>query len=210
VPENELLIGFFVATAIFSYIPGPAMLYATAQTIARGRRAGLMAAIGIHVGGYAHVFAAAFGLAILFEAVPTLYLTVKLIGALYLVWLGLRIVLSRKNDANPPLQFESKSARRAFWESVAVEVLNPKTAIFFLAFLPQFADAGASWPLSIQLLVLGIIVNFMFSSADLLCVMLAGTIERRLKESERASRLAQRLGGGVMIGLGVNLAFSRS
>jgi len=186
------------------------MLYATAQTIARGRRAGLMAAIGIHVGGYAHVFAAAFGLAILFEAVPTLYLTVKLIGALYLVWLGLRIVLSRKNDANPPLQFESKSARRAFWESVAVEVLNPKTAIFFLAFLPQFADAGASWPLSIQLLVLGIIVNFMFSSADLLCVMLAGTIERRLKESERASRLAQRLGGGVMIGLGVNLAFSRS
>lgn len=208
-PGSDLLLGFFVATAIFSYIPGPAMLYATAQTIARGKRAGWMAALGIHLGGYAHVFAAAFGLAVLFEAVPTLYMAVKLAGALYLIWLGVRLFRSRQNNSISLPQTVDKTPQRALWESVTVEVLNPKTAIFFLAFLPQFADANASWPLSIQLIVLGTIVNFMFSSADLVCVAMAGAISQRLKASGQFSRLAQRIGGSILIGLGLNLAVSR-
>ncbi|RUU69477.1 LysE family translocator, partial [Mesorhizobium sp. M7A.T.Ca.TU.009.01.1.2] len=84
-PSTELLIAFFATTAIFAYIPGPAMLYAAAQTMARGRWSGLTAALGIHLGGYVHVFAAAAGLSVLFHAVPTLYLAVKLVGALYLI-----------------------------------------------------------------------------------------------------------------------------
>ena len=90
-PPIELLIAFIATTAVFACIPGPAMLYAAAQTIARGRWSGLMAALGIHIGGYAHVLAAAAGLSILFHAVPALYLIVKLAGAAYLVWLGISL-----------------------------------------------------------------------------------------------------------------------
>lgn len=208
-PNSDLLIGFFIATAIFSYVPGPAMLYATAQTIARGQRAGWMAALGIHVGGYAHVFAAALGLAVLFEAVPTIYMAVKLAGALYLIWLGIRLFMSDDRQAET-LAVSAKTPLKAFWESVTIEVLNPKTAVFFLAFLPQFADATAAWPLSVQLLVLGTIVNFMFSTADLLCVALAGAISQRLKTSSAAGRLSRKIGGTVLVGLGLHLATSRN
>ncbi len=209
-PNSDLLIGFFIATAIFSYVPGPAMLYATAQTIARGRQAGWMAALGIHVGGYAHVLAAALGLAVLFKAVPTIYMALKLAGALYLIWLGIRLFLSGGDQPGETFDTGTKSPRKTFWESVTVEVLNPKTAVFFLAFLPQFADANASWPLSVQLLVLGTIVNIMFSTADLLCVALAGAIAQRLKTSSVAGRLSRKIGGTVLVGLGIHLATSRS
>lgn len=167
-PSTELLIAFFATTAIFAYIPGPAMLYAAAQTMARGRWSGLTAALGIHLGGYVHVIAAAAGLSVLFHAVPPLYMAVKLIGALYLIWLGVSLFRARaQGDAALPL-IERKSARRAFFESVTVEVLNPKTAIFFMAFLPQFIDASAAFPVWLQFVVLGTIVNLMFSSADIM------------------------------------------
>ncbi|TIV92718.1 MAG: LysE family translocator, partial [Mesorhizobium sp.] len=124
-PSTELLIAFFATTAIFAYIPGPAMLYAAAQTMAQGRWSGLTAALGIHLGGYVHVFAAAAGLSVLFHAVPPLYLAVKLGGALYLIWLGVSMFRKRTDgDAALPA-IERKSARRAFFESITVEVLNP-------------------------------------------------------------------------------------
>ncbi|TIT55679.1 MAG: LysE family translocator, partial [Mesorhizobium sp.] len=125
-PSTELLIAFFATTAIFAYIPGPAMLYAAAQTMARGRWSGLTAALGIHLGGYVHVFAAAAGLSVLFHAVPPLYMAVKLVGALYLIWLGISLFRKRvEGDVALPA-IERKSACRAFFESIAVEVLNPK------------------------------------------------------------------------------------
>ncbi|RVB27840.1 LysE family translocator, partial [Mesorhizobium sp. M7A.F.Ca.CA.001.07.2.1] len=187
-PSTELLIAFFATTAIFAYIPGPAMLYAAAQTMARGRWSGLTAALGIHLGGYVHVFAAAAGLSVLFHAVPTLYLAVKLVGALYLIWLGVSLFRKRvEGDAALPA-IERKSARRAFFESITVEVLNPKTAIFFMAFLPQFIDASAAFPVWLQFVVLGTIVNLMFSSADIVCVFLAGAVIGRLRRSSRAQR----------------------
>ncbi|OHV65632.1 amino acid transporter [Mesorhizobium sp. LCM 4577] len=207
-PSTELLIAFFATTAIFAYIPGPAMLYAAAQTMARGRWSGLTAALGIHLGGYFHVFAAAAGLSVLFHAVPPLYLAVKLGGALYLIWLGVSM-FRKRTDAALPL-IERKSARRAFFESVTVEVLNPKTAIFFMAFLPQFIDAAAAFPVWLQFVVLGTIVNLMFSSADIVCVFLAGAMVARLRRSGRAQRLMQRAGGAVLVGLGVHVALQRS
>lgn len=209
VPGVDVLIAFCLAAAVFAYMPGPAMLYAAAQTIARGRRAGWMAAFGIHIGGYAHVAAAALGLAVLFTAVPVLYVILKLAGAAYLVWLGLKLLMSRMPLATSSLEIEARSPRRAFWESVTVETLNPKTAIFYLAFLPQFTDVSAAFPLWAQLLVLGTVVNFMFSSADVLCVLLADKVIRMLKGSRSASRLAQRIGGGILVGLGINLAVNR-
>lgn len=205
-PSNDLLVAFFLTTAVFAYIPGPAMLYATAQTLARGRIAGLMASLGIHIGCYVHVLAAAAGLSVLFHAVPTLYLVVKLGGALYLVWLGISLFRSRDGDTHVALTMPRKSAMRAFWESVTVEVLNPKTAIFFVAFLPQFIDASAAFPVWVQFVILGTIVNLMFSSADLACVLLAGALMTRLRNSGGAQRLMRRAGGALLVGLGVRLA----
>ena len=128
-PSHDLLIAFFIATAVFAYMPGPAMLYTAAQTIARGQRAGWMASLGIHVGGYVHVIAAALGLAVLFQAVPVLYVAVKFAGAAYLVWLGIKLFFSKASVSVSSIQLDAKSPRRAFYESVTVEVLNPKTAI---------------------------------------------------------------------------------
>jgi len=208
-PSFELLIAFLLATSIFAYMPGPSTLYAAAQTIARGRRAGWFAALGIHLGGYVHVLAAAVGLAFLFEAVPTMYLALKLAGAGYLIWLGVKMFLAKQDAEASADTIGQKSARRAFWESVSVEVLNPKTAIFYVAFLPQFADPNASFAIWLQLLILGTIVNLMFSSADALCVILADKVAAFFKSSGSANRLAQRVGGSILVALGTNLAFDR-
>ena len=208
-PSLDLMISFFIATSIFAYMPGPALLYTAAQTIACGPKAGWFAALGIHIGGYVHVIAAAVGLAVLFEAVPTLYLGLKLAGAGYLVWLGVTMFLSNQEVSDTPTTPQTRSAARAFWQSVSVEVLNPKTAIFFVAFLPQFADPAASFPIWLQLLILGTLVNFMFSSADAVCVVLADRLSALLKTSGRANRLAQRLGGGILVALGTKLALEK-
>lgn len=205
-PSATLFVAFLGTTAIFAFIPGPSMLYAAAQTLARGRRSGLMAALGIHLGCYAHVVTAAAGLSVLFHAVPVLYLAVKLAGAAYLVWLGIAMFRDR-GEADPGIAGAApRSARRAFMQSVTVEVLNPKTAIFFLAFLPQFIDPAAGMPVWLQFLVLGTIVNLMFSAADLVGVMLAGTLVTRLRRSGRAQLLLRRAGGAVLVGLGLRLA----
>jgi threonine/homoserine/homoserine lactone efflux protein len=209
-PGPDILIAFLLATAVFAYMPGPAMLYAAAQTIARGRRAGWLAALGIHVGGYVHVAAAALGLAVLFAAVPVLYLVLKLAGAVYLIWLGVQMILSRASMAGVSPQIAALSPRRAFWESITVEVLNPKTALFYLAFLPQFTDPGAALPIWAQLFILGTVVNVMFSSADVACVLLADRVTGALRASDRAARLVRRLGGGILVALGVNVALSRA
>ncbi|MBY5933462.1 LysE family translocator [Tateyamaria omphalii] len=207
-PGFDTLLAFLIATAIFAYIPGPAMLYATAQTLARGARAGLMAALGIHIGGYVHVLAAAFGLAILFELVPPLYLALKLIGAAYLIWLGIQMIRTRNARVNATPQ-GGRDPVRAFRQSMTVEILNPKTALFFVAFLPQFSDPGAALPIWAQLLILGTVVNIMFSSADLVCVALASRMSRLLARSGQATARAKALGGSILVGLGLTVALDR-
>lgn len=217
-PNTELLLAFFAATALFAYMPGPAMLYTAAQTLSRGRRAGFMAAFGIHTGGYFHVIAAALGLSAIFHAIPILFTIVKIAGALYLMWLGgglvfkaLRGGVSEEESADGAHAAPSavRSARRAFFDSIVVEILNPKAALFFLAFLPQFVDPTAAWPLWLQLAILGTIVNVMFSSADVLCVIVAGTVQQSLSRSNTAQRVFQAFGGSVLIGLGAKLALQR-
>ncbi len=205
----ETLIAFALATAAFAYMPGPALIYTAAQTLARGRRAGFMAALGIHVGCYAHVLAATLGLSALFLHVPELYAVLKLAGAGYLVWLGIGMFRTRGDrGAVPPAA--PKSSRRAFAESIVVELLNPKVAIFFIAFLPQFVDPAAALPVWAQFLVLGVIVNIAFSSADLVTVMAASAFMSRMKSSGVGLRLVRWAGGGLLVGLGVKLATDRS
>ncbi len=208
-PSADLLIAFAVATAIFAYMPGPAMLYTAAQTLARGRRGGLMAALGIHIGCYVHVLAAVFGLAALMRLVPELYLGLKIAGALYLVWLGVAMIRGAKGE-NPAVVITARSPRRAFVDSMLVEILNPKTAVFFVAFLPQFVDPAAGLAVWAQLLVLGTIVNFAFSSADIVVIVLATAAMARLKANRIAQRFARAVGGTILIGLGARLAVERS
>jgi threonine/homoserine/homoserine lactone efflux protein len=205
----ETLLAFAVASGLFAFIPGPAMLYSAAQTLARGRRAGFMAVAGLHVGCYAHVVAAALGLSFLFAHVPEAFLAVKIVGALYLVWLGVGMIRGGGAAASATPAAERRSTSRAFAQSVAVEVLNPKTALFFIAFLPQFVDPAGALPVGVQFIILGTIVNLMFTATDVIAVMFASVFVARLKASARAQRIARWLGGSVMIGLGVKLATER-
>ncbi len=208
-PPLDALLPFFLATAIFACIPGPGMFYAAAQTMARGRQAGWLSALGLHLSGYVHISAAAFGLAMLLETVPILYATLKLAGAAYLIWLGIKFFTASEPSMRPVMVTEAKSYRHALRDSIIVGVLNPKTALFYLAFLPQFTDGSASLPISMQVLTLGFIVNVMFSATDAVCVLLSEKLTRLLATSHRANRLAQRIGGGILIVLGVKLATSR-
>jgi len=208
-PSADLLVAFAVATAIFAYMPGPAMLYTAAQTLARGRRGGLMAALGIHIGCYVHVVAAVFGLAAIMKLVPELYFGLKLVGALYLIWLGIAMIRGGTSE-NPAVTVTTRSPRRAFVDSMLVEILNPKTAIFFVAFLPQFVDPAATLPVWAQLLVLGTIVNFAFSSADIVVILVASAAMVKLKASGLAQKVTRVIGGTILIGLGARLAVERT
>ncbi|MGI9421447.1 MAG: LysE family translocator [Geminicoccaceae bacterium] len=207
-PGLDLLIPFAIATALFAYFPGPALLYTAAQTIARGRRAGFMAALGIHFGCYLHVIAAALGLSAVLHYVPTLYIALKLVGAAYLIWLGIAM-WRREATASEATLPAAKSTRRALIESMIVEILNPKVALFFLAFLPQFVDPSAGLPVALQFLALGTIVNFTFTSADILTVLLADKVVRYLRQSGRGTQVARRVGGGLLVALGAHLALTR-
>ena len=207
-PSTELLIAFAAATLIFAYMPGPAMLYAAAQTLAKGRRGGLMAALGIHIGCYVHVLAAVFGLAALMALVPALYTALKVVGALYLVWLGIAMIRGARSE-NPEVTISSRSPRRAFVDSMLVEILNPKTAIFFVAFLPQFVDPAATLPVWAQLLILGTIVNIAFSSADIVVILAAAAAMARLKASRMTQAVLRWVGGTILVGLGAKLALDR-
>jgi threonine/homoserine/homoserine lactone efflux protein len=201
----ETLLAFATVTLVIAYFPGPALLYTAAQTIAHGRKAGLMAMLGIHLGCYVHVIAAAFGLSAVFKHVPELYLAVKLVGALYLVWLGIGMIRSRLGGEAQAVA-PAKTVRRALVDSFIVEVLNPKVALFFIALLPQFVDPAASLPVWAQFLILGTIVNFAFSSADLVTVLGASLVMKTMKASRAGFALGRWLGGSLMIGLGLKLA----
>ena len=223
-PDFQLLIAFFASAAVFAYAPGPSTLYAAAQTIAGGRKQGLQAAFGIHLGGYFHVAIVAMGIASLFTAVPIAYTAMKVVGSVYLCVLGITMwrstatrqidqhadtdaadSLERDVDGSNVTRAKHTGGEKTLFQSALVEILNPKTAIFYLAFLPQFTDPAGAWPVSIQLLILGSIVNFLFSSADLLCVFFAERIVSMMKNEQTNTGVASRIAGLLLILLGVKL-----
>ena len=204
----ETLVAFATVTILVAYFPGPALLYTAAQTISHGRKAGLMAMLGIHLGCYLHVFAAAFGLSAVFKHVPELYMAVKIAGALYLIWIGIGMIRSRLNAADQPVA-PPKTVKRALLDSFIVEVLNPKVALFFIALLPQFVDPAGSLPVWAQLLILGTIVNSAFSSADLVTVFGASLVMGAMRKTRASFAFGRWIGGSLMIALGLKLATDR-
>lgn len=195
----ETWIPFAVATLAFAFMPGPAILYMSAQTLAYGHRAGLMAALGIHLGCYAHIAAASVGLAALLHHAPALYSLVRMAGALYMLWLGGRMIFSAgvAEETEAPARH-----RRVLRDSIVVEILNPKTALFFLTFLPQFVDPQAAMPNWLQFLLLGIIVNGAFSLGDLASVGIASFAAPRVSSSGSGAWVSK-VSGSILVGLSV-------
>ena len=209
-PSSDLLVAFFTAAVIFAFIPGPGMIYAAAQTMAGGRTVGLLGTLGLSIGGYLHVIAAAAGLSVVFHAVPPLYTTVKLVGAAYLVWLGVSMIRAKAAGSDGAPVVARKTGKRALIEGITVEMLNPKSAMFFLAFLPQFTDPAASLPVWAQFLILGSIVNLMFALGDVVAVLLASSVVARVGRANRVQRAVQQIGGGILVVLGVRLALQKN
>jgi len=209
-PSSDLLVAFFTAAVIFAFIPGPGMIYAAAQTMAGGRTVGLLGTLGLSIGGYLHVIAAAAGLSVVFHAVPPLYTAVKLVGAAYLVWLGVSMIRAKAAGSDGAPVVARKTGKRALIEGITVEMLNPKSAMFFLAFLPQFTDPAASLPVWAQFLILGSIVNLMFALGDVVAVLLASSVVARVGRANRVQRAVQKIGGGILVALGVRLALQKN
>ena len=207
---TDSLLAFLAAVVIFAAVPGPAMLYTAARTLAGGREAGLMAALGIHLGGYVHVGVAALGLSLALQGAPELFFVLKLLGAAYLAWLGVALFRNQGPRTDTADMSRATSSRRAFSESMTVEVLNPATAIFFVAFLPLFVDPASCIPAWTQLVLLGALTNLIFSGIEVIVVIMAGTLMLQLGEQRRTQGLMQRLAGSALVLLALHMGFGES
>ncbi len=202
-PHSTTLWLFSLTAVALLLVPGPAVLYVVVQGAEQGRRVGLASVAGIHLGTLVHVAAATVGLSALVVASAVAFSAVKYAGAAYLVYLGVRRLLARDEVVEPGRQRES--LRRAFARGIVVNVLNPKTALFFLAFLPQFVDPdrGGVWS---QVLVLGLVFVGLGLISDSLYALAAGTVGGLLRRRRRALRYGS---GVVVIGLGAAAALAR-
>ena len=185
------------------------MLYILSYSIGHSRNAGLASAAGLATGGLVLVVAAVLGLATLFNVAPFVYLIVKILGAIYLIYLGIQMLLEKESTDKPS---KIETVRRTplikvFWQGVLVEVLNPKTVLFFVAFLPQFVD-GDSGSVAVQMLILGLLVPLTAVPSDLVVAFTGGTIARSLARNRTASKLLNWLGGLFLVGLGIRLFVS--
>jgi threonine/homoserine/homoserine lactone efflux protein len=204
IPDSSAVWLFCLAAVALLAIPGPAVLYIVVQSADQGRRAGLASVAGIHVGSLVHVAAATAGLSALIVASAVAFSVVKFAGAAYLVYLGVRKLLER------PVVTEAGRAppeplRHSFTRGIVVNVLNPKTALFFLAFLPQFVDRGRGDVWS-QVLVLGLLFVLLGLVSDSLYALAAGTVGGLIRRRRTALRYGS---GAVYIGLGALAAFAR-
>jgi threonine/homoserine/homoserine lactone efflux protein len=206
IPDVGSLAVFTVAALALLVVPGPAVLYVVARSIHEGRRAGLASVLGIHVGTMVHIAAATLGLSALILSSAVAFTAVKIAGAAYLVALGLWTLFGR--HADPPVVVGGeRRLRRAFAQGVLVNVLNPKTALFFLAFLPQFVDPQAPHP-AIQIAFLGLLFAGLGLVTDSLWAIAAGTAGGLLRGSRRFLRAQRYVAGGVYVGLGVATALA--
>ena len=205
-PALETLILFTVAAVLMNLSPGPSNLYVMARSIAQGPRAGLVAAAGLAAGALVHVAAATLGVSAVVMASAEAFTLLKWAGAAYLIWLGVQHWRAARESALAPLApVPAKPAARIFRESVLVEILNPKTALFFLALLPQFIDPAAG-PVATQSLVLGAIVVVTAIPCDALVAFASGAVARRLAVSPWIARWQERVSGTILIGLGLAVA----
>ena len=210
-PSSSTLALFAVAAVTLLVIPGPAVLYIVTRSVDQGRAAGLASVCGVHVGTLVHVAAAALGLSALLVSSATAYHAVRWLGAAYLIWLGVRRLLAHDEDAPaaPGPGTRRHGLRRSFAQGVVVNVLNPKTALFFLAFLPQFVDVSRG-SVPFQVVVLGAAFVLLGLLSDGAYALLASTGAGWLRRRPRVARTSRLVSGGVLISLGVTTALAGS
>ena len=206
-PTAESIVLVTLAGLALSASPGPSMLYVLSRSIGQSRAAGLASAAGLAVGGFVLVIAAALGLAAVFTYLPTAYTVVKVLGGIYLLYLAVKMVFDTKEESSRAAQLEivrRTNLRRIFFQGIVVEVLNPKTLLFFVAFLPQFIDAtrGFVW---LQMLILGTLVPLTAVPADLITAFTGGTIAKKLAENRLMKQLLNWLGAGFLGFLGLRI-----
>jgi threonine/homoserine/homoserine lactone efflux protein len=196
---------FLLATLTLNLTPGPDMLYVLARSVGQGRRAGVMSALGIGAGILVHMSALALGLSTLLLQVPVAYEAVKIVGAVYLLYLGVRIILSR-NETLAGSQVERASDGRIFRQGVITNVLNPKVALFFLAFIPQFIDPSRG-PVGWQVILLGLLFDTSGTIVNIVVALISGTLGNRMRANSRLTRIQQWFTGTVFIGLAARLVW---
>ncbi len=200
---------FLPATLIMLLTPGPAVLYIIARGINQGRRTALVSVFGIACGALVHVAAAVLGLSALMLASALAFSVVKYLGAAYLIYLGLRTLLTRDKTADGVVEVSGQPLRQAFSQAIIVSILNPQTALFFFAFLPQFVDP-AHGSVSAQMFILGILFVTMAVTTDSGYAILAGTLGGLLRGRRNVQRVQRYVAGTVYIGLGLAAALSGS
>jgi threonine/homoserine/homoserine lactone efflux protein len=202
--DTHRFLLFFVAALLLAVTPGPGIFYVLARSLAGGRREGILSSFGTFVGGLFHVLAAALGVSAILAASAVAFHTVKYAGAAYLVWLGIRMIRARNAEMAVS---SSQPSQGAFRQGILTEVLNPKTALFFLSFIPQFI-APECGHVFLQFVVLGAFSVILNTAADLLVAVLAAPLERKLKSSARFRRGQRTASGLGMITLGAYVALA--
>jgi threonine/homoserine/homoserine lactone efflux protein len=209
--DSARLLLFLTAALLLAIAPGPGMLYVLARSLAGGRSEGVLSALGTFLGGMVHVLAAALGVSVLLARSAMAFATVKYAGAAYLCVLGVRMILdARKQNALPRDELPAVTgviARNPLWQGVATEMLNPKTALFFLSFIPQFVTRG-SGHVFFQFVMLGTVSVVLNTSADLIVILLAEPLGKKIRSSAVFRRRQRTVTGAIMIGLGAYLAAS--
>lgn len=196
---------FLTAALVLAITPGPGIFYVLTRSIRGGRREGIHSSLGTAVGGLVHVLAAALGISAILASSAIAFLIIKYTGAAYLIYLGLSTL--GQPDQEPTLdQARPESVQNAFYQGVTTEVLNPKTALFFLAFIPQFVNPTGN--IALQFLVLGSISVSFNTLTDLIVAALAGPIGQQLMSSAKLRRRQRQASGGMLIGLGLYVALA--
>ena len=205
-PDLTLWGLFVVASVVLLLTPGPAVLFIVARSVAQGRAAGLVSVLGIHLGTIVHITAAAVGLSALIVSSALAFAVVKYVGAAYLIWMGVRTLTAKDPDPDMP-NLPNEPLHRAFRDGFVVNLFNPKTAIFFLAFLPQFVDpgrGGVHW----QILVLGLTFMGLGILSDGMFAIAAGTAGDFLRRNQRFLCIQRWFAGASFIGLGITAAMA--
>ena len=213
--DSTRFVLFLTAAVLLAIAPGPGMLYVLARSLAGGKREGVLSALGTFFGGMVHVFAAALGVSIILAKSALAFAAVKYVGAAYLGFLGVRMIIDARHEKQTAAGREQTEAtaqtpkpmHNPLWQGVATEVLNPKTALFFLSFIPQFVNRG-SGHVFLQFVTLGTISVVMNTSADLIVIAMAGPLGERIRSSAKFRRRQRTVTGAIMIGLGTYLATS--
>lgn len=208
---HNLLI-YMVAVLTINLLPGPDMIYIISQSLGQGRRIGFSAALGIGAGCFVHIFAVTLGLSSLILESSQAFMIIKYLGAAYLFYVGLSSLLKKQSSFIKQAEASHiVSCGKSFMNGFLTNVLNPKVALFFIAFLPQFVDTASNYSVGLQVFILGLLFNFSGTTVNILVALFFGAIKNWLVHHPAVLKLQEKITGFILIGLGIRLAaFERS